>query len=427
MAAAKHKLEEVKVTNGIELEALECSQCHYRPDVASPVNYLGCPNCRRRLGIPVNYVVSYSRKPSAEEFITAHERSREQGIWRWAEMLPVKGSALPSLGEGDTPLLRLGSLGTALGMNSLYLKNESANPTWSHKDRLCCAAVAAAMALDVKTVAGASTGNHGASLAAYAARAGLSCVISTVSTVPRTMRILMDVYGARVEVVSRSEDRFQVIADGVRDEGWLPCTNGVMPPVGSIAYGVDAYKTIAYELWEQTGGRPIDAVVVPIGYGDCLSGIVRGFGDLAAAGVINYRPKIIAAEILGKLSKSLESGQPTIGPYQVAPSAAFSIGGAYTTHQALNAVRISNGTAINVREEDILDMQVELARTQGIYAEAAACVPLGAVRLARSTGLLSGDSTTVVLSTSTGLKDTAATDHWLTSRGLSRVGVREGS
>ncbi|WP_052206964.1 pyridoxal-phosphate dependent enzyme [Sinomonas humi] len=328
-------------------------------------------------------------------------------------MLPVEDPNPVSLGEGNTPLVHLQSLGPRLGLDGLYLKNESTNPTWSHKDRLCASAVTAARALGAQTVAAASTGNHGVSLAAYAARAGLRCVISTISSVPDTMKILMEAYGAELQVVEDWNERYQLIADGVRDEGWFACSNSTAVPVGSTPYGVDAYKTIAYELWEQFGGAPIGAVVVPAGYGDCLAGIVRGFEDLRTAGLLEAWPKFIAAEVFGRITQSLKSIEPTTGPYGVSPTAAFSIGGAYTTHQALYALRTSGGTAVSVSEDEILETQASLASLEGFYAEASSCVAVAAAKIACRSGLISSNLPSVVVSTSTGLKDTKATQKWL--------------
>lgn len=405
------------MTNGHllgRIDPLVCPRCAYTPALRDDANYLGCPKCHNEIGRPVNYVVQ-STPQAAAIFEQCRAASNSVGIWRWAPMLPVAVDNPVTLGEGDTPLIELSALGSRWGLDRLFLKNEAANPTWSHKDRLCAAAVTAADVLGADAVVAASTGNHGASLAAYAARAGKPCVIATLTSVPTTMRVLMEAYGARVQAVERSEERYEVIAAGVEELGWFPCSNASSPPVGSTPYGVDAYKTISYEIWSQTSGQPVDVVVVPAGYGDCLRGIARGFDDLLLAGLIDRVPRLIAAEVFNKIGQSLESGSYELGPWPSESTAAFSIAGGFTTYQAVDTIGSRNGHAVTVAEADILRTQLELARSEGIYAEASSAVAVAAVNNAYKRGLLRSDESVVVIGTSTGLKDpksTAAALEW---------------
>ncbi|MDN3061053.1 pyridoxal-phosphate dependent enzyme [Streptomyces sp. SRF1] len=395
-------------TETFHLDSMACPRCGYQPDTRDPANYLGCPKCQAQLGIPVNYVVQ-STPPSIAELQASRERPAGLGIWRWAPQLPVGAAQPVSLNEGNTPLISLPTFGSQFGATRLHIKNESANPTWSHKDRLCAAAVTAAKALGARAVVAASTGNHGASLAAYAARAGMPCVISTLNSVPQTMRVLMESYGAEVRTVEHSEERFEAIAAGVRNEGWYPCSNSSSPPVGSSPYGVDAYKTIAYELWAQTDGKQIDAVVVPTGYGDCLRGIARGFDDLYRAGAVEKLPRLIAAEIFGKVGRSMNTDPIQLGPWPIEESAAFSIGGGYTTYQAVDTIKSHGGEAVVVPESSILATQLELARSEGVYAEASSAVAVAAAAAAYRDSIVEKDDLVVIISTSSGLKDPAAT------------------
>lgn len=392
---------------------LSCPECGYEPNPADLYNYLGCPTCAKRLGIPVNYVCSYPNPASIEDFLEAKDdRATRQGIWRWSKMLPQFPTEPVTLGEGDTPLIRLQRVAEEIGLERVYLKNEGTNPTWSHKDRLAATAITAARGLGRQHVVCASSGNHGAALAAYAARAGINCHVATTESVPRTMRALMLSYGADLVTVRTSEERYQTIDRGASEMGWLPCSNGCLPPVGSTPFGVDGYKTIAYELWEELGDT-IGCVIVPVGYGDCLHGLVRGFRDLQAHGLIRDIPKIIAAEVFRKITRAITPSSRRIGPYEIERTSAFSIGGPFTTHQALYALKLSGGTAISVEEKRILPMQHRLAQAEGIYAEASACVALAAAQIGHETGAVSASDTTVVLSTSTGLKDPEETLEWL--------------
>src|SRR5206468_7293881 len=127
-----------------------------------------------------------------------------------------------TLGEGDTPLIHLERIGRRLGLSRLYAKDESQNPTWSYKDRLCAVAVTHAAESGARVVTIASTGNHGASTAAYAARAGLPCVIFTLVSVADTMKTLMQAYGAAVVACPRSESRWALMCGVLARLGWDP-------------------------------------------------------------------------------------------------------------------------------------------------------------------------------------------------------------
>ncbi|MBL1120141.1 pyridoxal-phosphate dependent enzyme [Streptomyces sp. 110] len=358
--------------------------------------------------MPVNYVAA-APEPDRDVFEAASAADPALGIWRWGPLLPVRPVTPTSLGEGNTPVVRLGGRGRSPHDHQIVLKNESTNPTWSHKDRLCALAVAAAELLGHDAVAAASSGNHGASLAAYAARAGMRCLIATISSVPAAMRTFMEVYGAEVHAFDDFGARYGLIENGGTAGDWYVCSNASSPPVGSPAYGVDGYKTIAYELWEQLPDRHIGAIVIPTGYGDCLSGLARGFADLHAVGLVSRVPKLIAAEVFGKIGHSLRSKSLELGPWPTRPTAAFSIGGGYTTYQTIEALRSTSGDAVSVEEADVLAAQLDLAREYGIYAEASSAIALTAARRVIETGLVEKTDVVVALTTSTGLKDVDTT------------------
>jgi threonine synthase len=369
--------------------------------------YRGCPQCRED-GVPVNFVAE-SRAEALRSILGRPPERRFTGLWRFAAALPVSVDWAVSLGEGDTPLLALPRLGRECGVPGLYVKNESTNPTWSHKDRLSAVTVTAAAQAGARVVAAASTGNHGASLAAYAARAGLRCVVLTVATVPDTMKVLMQSYGAHVVAVTTSAERYVLLTAGVDDHGWYPASNTGVPPVGSSPYGVEGYKTIAYELWEQLGGRVPDWMVIPVAHGDCLSGISRGFEDLRAIGAIDAVPRLVGAEVFGALEGAVSSQARALGPVATHPTAAFSIGGAYSTFQSVRAIDSTNGRTCTVSEEALRAMQLRLGAAEGLYAEAASCVALTAAEQLARENVIAADESVVCLLTSTGLKDPGTT------------------
>ena len=173
---------------------LECLRCH--ATFESGWHFTGCPRCREQ-GAAVNLTVTLDLSP-LHGLTPDRLPAAPRGLWRFAAMLPVSGARPISLGEGATPLIHLERLGHRLGLPRLYAKDESQNPTWSYKDRLCAVAVTHAVETGARVITISSTGNHGASTAAYAARAGLPCVIFTLASVPDTMKTLMQAYGAAV-------------------------------------------------------------------------------------------------------------------------------------------------------------------------------------------------------------------------------------
>lgn len=380
---------------------LACGRCgRGQPESAA---FAPCPHCLAD-GVPVNLAPVYELDPGPVP------RAELPGLFRYRSLLPLGPDDVPvSIGEGDTPVLRLARLGEELGLGNLWVKDESRNPTWSYKDRLAAVATTKARADGADTVVVSTTGNHGAAVAAYAAAAGLRCVALTLTTVPATMRTLMQAYGASVVAYERPTDRWLVMAEAVAERGWVPMSGFRNPPIGSNPFGIEGYKTIAYELVEQLGRAP-DVVVTPVAYGDGLAGIARGFADLQTLGRIDRLPRLVAAEVFGPYAQALRTGEDRTGTVSVAPSVAFSIATPVGTYQGIDALRRTAGTAVPVPDdEEIMALQRRLAAREGLYLEASSLVPLAAAAALVRTGELSGDELVVTIGTSTGLKDVGAT------------------
>lgn len=384
------------------LSCLRCGTAY--PDPSIELLGRGCPRCEAE-GVPANVLPSYDLTSGPLPV-----DRMQPGLFRYRAMLPLAPETEPvSLAEGATPLVPLPQTAGRAGVAEVYIKDESRNPTWSYKDRLAAVAITKAVEIGVDTVVVASTGNHGAAIAAYAARAGLRCVVLTVASGPDTMKTLMQVYGAQVVALERPRDRWALMAELAAVRGWLPMSGSADPPVGSIGFGVDGYKTIAYELYEQFGRAP-DVIVVPVAYADGLAGITRGFADLFGLGLIHQAPMMVAAEPFGPHADALRSGAEIAGPVPVAPSVSFSIASPFGTYQGLVALRSTGGRAIAVPDDDVvLDAQGRLGREAGVYAEASSVTALLALEQVAATGDLPPDSTVVLIGTSTGLKDVGAT------------------
>ena len=263
--------------------------------------------------------------------------------------MPARAEAV-TLGEGNTPLLPAPSL----GLGDVWIKDELRNPTWSFKDRLGSGALTMAKRFGAKVIVSSSSGNAGAAAAAYAAKAGLPCVVFTVATSAGPLVLQMRAYGAMLVKVNDRMDRWRLQTEGVREFGWYPTSPFFGPVVGSNPYGMEAYKTIAYEIAEAFDWKPPDWCVLPVCYGDALYGMWKGFQELRALDWIQRVPRFVAAEVSGSLPAALASGDAM--PPEVArnaPTIATSIGAAQATVQALDVLRHSNGAAVTVGDDEM--------------------------------------------------------------------------
>lgn len=383
------------------LGRLVCLRCG-RPERESAA-FDGCPSC-------VAESVPVALRPDYHFDRPVTPQTGQRGIFAWRAALPLRADApVVSLAEGNTPLLDLRRLGPQIGLNSLLVKDESRNPTWSWKDRLAAAAVSKAAAEGADTVIVSTTGNHGAAVAAYAAAAGIRCVALTLTSVPATMRTLMQVYGGRVFAYRSGPERWAVMAEAVAKYGWTPMSGFHAQPVGSNPFGVDGYKTIAFELWRDLGRVP-DVVVVPTAYADGLAGIYRGFADLVATGAADRIPRLVAAEVFGPYGAALASSADIAGPVPAQQSVAFSIATPVGTYQGLDALRRSGGTTVSVgTDAEIMAMQARVAASEGLYLEASSVVALIAAQRLADSGWVLPEETVVAIATSSGLKDVGAT------------------
>lgn len=418
----------------------------------------GCAVCAES-GIKSNFTVKLDLSPlraDARRGVDALADRSAPGVWRWHRLLPAAPRFRVSLGEGNTPLVPLKRFGRRMGVPNLYVKDESRNPTWSYKDRLCAVGVSNALEFGAAVITVSSTGNHGAAAAAYAARAGLPCVVFTLDSTPDVMKTLMQAYGAYVVAMERPRDRWRLMGEMAEEQGWYAISGFQIPPIGSNPFGIEGYKTIAFETLADLGAAP-DWMVVPTAHGDGLTGVWKGWQELHELGLAPAPPKMAAAELNPSLEPALLNGEPaprpghegqgraagaagaaraagaagaagaaataaTAGQLQDGGSApasdaepaapdspAFSIDVAIGTQQALAVLRRSGGRAVHVRSVDLIDLQRRLAEDEGIYAEASSLAGLAAVRRLAEEGALGADDVVVAVLTSTGLKDPGAT------------------
>lgn len=342
---------------------LECRVCRFRREIGPSEH--GCPDCTRA---PLE--VRYEAKP--------FEQTALPGIWRWSARLPPVKEIL-TLGEGNTPLLPVG----LPDGSRMWLKNETINPTWSYKDRFNAATVAMAREFGKKGVAATTTGNHGMSAAAFAAAGGLACAAFCHTGASEVQVEMMRRYGARTQ---RGGDRAAGVRALLESGEWFPST-GLCPRNGySNPYGIEGYKTIAFELAAQLGRAP-DRVYVPLGGGDGLYGIWKGFRELFEVGAIDRIPAMIGCQAEGAnpYVRALRAKARTLTAVPDTSSAALSIAEAIGGDHALDAIIDSHGDAVDCTDSQLAATADWLAK-RGIGVELSSAAPVAARLAANGAG-----------------------------------------
>lgn len=375
------------------LIAFSCIRCDIRHPIGDYAE--GCPACHDA-GYPASVVPVYAGRPP----LGIDRPGR--GTHRFGDRLPF--STFPTLGEGDTPVARLHRLAGELGLDAVDLKLEGSNPTGSHKDRMTSQFVARALARQAPVVAAASSGNAGASLAAYAATAGIRCAIVTTPKMSPAWRRAIELTGAELHYVEDPLDRWRFIREKSATENWFSATNVSMPPTSSEPYGVDGYKTLAYELALNPQTANADTILIPAARGDLLWGVYAGFKELVDEKFLSRMPKLVAVEPFPRLELAL-AGADYRGSFK-GGSPLVSINGTTLTYQAVAAVQRSGGAAISVKPEDVIADQIYLAKA-GHYLELSAVAALTALRKLRAEKTFEMHHT-VLIGTSHGYKETAA-------------------
>jgi threonine synthase len=319
-------------------------------------------------------------------------------VWRYARAIRVDPGQAVSMGEGWTPLLA----GEWAG-SPVRFKLEFMMPTGSFKDRGMTVMVSYLRSRGITEVLEDSSGNAGASLAAYAAAAGLRCRI----LVPRTASYpkIAQIAAAGADVVVVEGSRQDVADAALRHSREIFYASHNWQP-----FFEEGTKTLAFELWEQLGYRAPDAVVVPLGYGSNILGCHRGFGELARGGEIGRRPRLfgVQASNCAPLFRTLRAGAPALVPTTVTPTVAEGIASSKPTRvgEVLAAVRDSGGDIVAVEEAEIVEALGALARV-GLYVEPTSAAAAAGLGRLRAEGAIRPDETTVLVLTGTGLKASA--------------------
>jgi threonine synthase len=372
---------------------------------------LECTNCGKKFDAGVEQHVCICGKPlfahydlrrAAKTLNLKNLSSRPRTLWRYAEVLP-EGEAV-TLGEGMTALLAASRLGASMGLKHLCVKDEGLNPTGSFKARGMTAAVTRAKQLGARTLAAPTAGNAGGALAAYAAAAGLAAVVVMPSDTPVANLMECQAFGAKViKLDGLISDCGKYVAERKDHEGWYDVSTLKEP------YRVEGKKTMGYEVWEQFGGKLPDVILYPTGGGVGLIGMCKAFDEMQEMGWIGAeRPRMVAVQAEGcaPIVKAWEAHRDRADFFSNAATMAsgLRVPGPLGDQLILRMLKQTQGIALTVSDDEMLQAGKELASQEGIFAAPEGAATVSAARKLAASGWIKPEQTVVLFNTGTGYK-----------------------
>jgi len=378
------------------------------------VSHLACPKCDSTYesekimqvcdcGSPllVRYDIDKISKVLKREDLS----KRKPDLWRYEELLPVKHQEnIVTLGEGMTPLLKLNRLGTEVGLENLYLKDEGIIPTGTFKARGAAVGVSRAKELGVNILAMPTNGNAGAAWAVYAAAAGIKSVIVMPEDAPPIPRGECAISGADLYLVDGLiSDAGKIVSRAVKKYGWFDASTLKEP------YRIEGKKTMGLEIAEQFDWKLPDVIIYPAGGGVGIIGIYKAFQELHEMGWVDDRmPRLVAVQSTGcaPIIKAWEEGKTESEFWQNAKTLAFGITvpKALGDFLVLEAIYKTNGCAVAVTDEKIIEAENMLASREGTFVCPEGAATLSAALKLLETGWIGSDENVVLLNTGSGLK-----------------------
>ncbi|BCH19834.1 threonine synthase [Mesorhizobium sp. L-2-11] len=302
---------------------------------------------------------------------------------------------------GNTPLINISKIApAAMGGRQIFVKDESRNPTLSHKDRLNKYTVSAALMEGAHTIVAASTGNHGVSAAAMAARAGMNSIIFTTPDVSETFKAMLRAFNAK-SIFVKSEERWCKMRELCSDPGFYSVSNLTPSSHTGHPWGAEGYKPIAYEIIRDLKGRAPSVVVVPTGYGELLFGIYKGFHEALLLGAINRVPKLVSVEPAARapLFQAVQSGCD-IRHVEPLPTRQLGTACLVNSYRAVVAIRESQGECVKV-DDTKAGSADQLLRRFGLWFELSSCAGFAALDQLSFTD----DGPVVLIACSSGIKE----------------------
>lgn len=378
-----------------KIQSLKCRECGKEyPAEALHV----CEFCFGPLEVHYDYE-SIRRRVSREAI-----QSGPPTLWRYADLLPIEGEPTIGLHAGMTPLIRAKNLGAELGLDHLYIKNDTVNhPTLSFKDRVVAIAATRAREMGFETLACASTGNLANSVAAHAAEARMRCFVFIPSDLEAGKILGSSVYDPTVVAVEGTYDDVNRLCSEIAGEFPWAFVNVNLRP-----YYAEGSKTLAFETAEQLGWRVPDQVVVPVASGSLLTKIHKGFKEFELMGLVDRaKSRINGAQAAGcgPVAEAFAAKRDFIKPVKPNTIAkSLAIGNPADGYYAIKAARESGGRIESVTDEEIVQGICDLAESEGVFAETAGGVTVAVLRKLAKEGAIGRSDLTVAYITGNGLK-----------------------
>ncbi len=379
------------MSEAYKVECIRCGARFSKEDIVYT-----CRKCDGLLDIKYDY---------SEIDVERVVEAKGEGVWKYRVLLPFDEDTKPvTINEGNTPLYRCDRLAKSIGITNLWVKHEGLNPSGSFKDRGMTVGVTKAVELGVKGVACASTGNTSASLAIFAAKAGIPCyVILPKGKVALGKVAQAMMHGAKILSLRGNFDDALRIVRVLCEEEKLYLLNSVNP------YRLEGQKTIAFEVVEKLEWEVPDRVILPVGNAGNISAIFKGFSELKTLGITDSIPKMtgIQAEGAKPVVNAFKEGKEEIIPEDKPETiaSAIRIGNPVNAAKALFAIRDSGGIAESVTDGEITEAQLELARLEGIGVEPASAASIAGLKKLVEMGEIERDERIVCITTGHLLKD----------------------
>ena len=378
-----------------------------------PADALKCKECKTEYPLEARYVcercfgpleVSYTLPSGDPEALKRKIQAGPHTMWRYADFLPLAGPARSALPTGWTPLVKADRLAAKLGLGEVWIKNETANPTHSFKDRVVSVALARAKELGFDTLACASTGNLANAVAAHAAAAGMPAYVLIPHDLEEQKILATGAYGAQIVAVKGNYDDVNRLCTEVSGErpGWAFVNINMRP------YYAEGSKTLAFETVEQLGWELPDRVVGPIASGSQFTKLARGFQEFIDAGLVaGTVPTMNGAQALGcsPVATAFEAGTDVCRPVKPDTIAkSLAIGNPADGPYAIELANRTGGSIDSVTDDEIRAGIRLLAETTGIFTETAGGVTIGVLAKLAARGDIGPDERVVVMVTGDGLK-----------------------
>jgi threonine synthase len=386
-----------------------------RTNYDMPADALQCKECKTTYGLEARYVcencfgpleVRYSALTSSPEELRRRIQAGPLSLWRYADFLPLQtgAGAKYALPAGFTPLIRADRLAERLGLRNVWVKNETANPTHSFKDRVVSVALARSIELGFETIACASTGNLANAVAAHAAAAGLPSYVFIPSDLEEEKILATGAYGTNVVGVKGNYDDVNRLCTELSGEydSWAFVNVNVRP------YYAEGSKTLAFEIAEQLGWELPDRVVAPIASGSQYTKVARGFQEFIDAGLVDGELPAMngsQAEGCSPVAQAFAAGSDVCRPVRPDTIAkSLAIGNPADGPYALELARATGGGIDAVSDDEIRAGIRLLAETTGVFTETAGGVTTAVLRKLAERGDIDPDERVVLLITGDGLK-----------------------